>query len=263
MQVTRSCVRAFLLSALLFLAGSILRAQDIAKIADASPAGVASPVILENAGHFDQRTRWLVDSEIGTYAGLGFKPPHTAFGSSIERPLSQRLEVQGSVRFSPDPKLITNDGRALVASARGIVWANRYFGVTGEASYSRLWTDQFDKTAWLPAPGVVFRLNFLGNPTRMYLDYLVPTGSIDNHGIESSRLQGPEYYVESRLASMGPMTMRFGLKWNVYHFLEQGNPQCDGTFGGSVTCHRAGHTTAVTAVTLRFEWAKNVSNKLY
>jgi len=262
-QVTRCGARPFLLGALLFLGGSSSRAQDITRIADASPAGVASPVTLENAGQFDQRTRWLMDSEVGTYAGLGFKPPHTAFGGSIERPLSQRLEAQATIKFSPDPKLITSDGHSLVASARGIVWANRYFGLTGEASYSRLWTDKFDKTAWLPAPGVAFRLKFLGNPTRMYLDYLIPTGSIDNHGVESSRLQGPEYYVESRLASMGPVTMRFGLKWNVYHFLEQGNPQCDGTSGGSATCGRTGHTTAVTALTLRFEWMKNASNKLY
>ena len=181
----------------------------------------------------------------------------------MERPLSERLEAQAAIKFSPDPKLITDNGRSLVASARAIVWANRYFGATGEASYSRLWTSQFNKTAWLPAPGIVFRLKFLGNPTRMYLDYLIPTGSIDTHGIESSRIEGPEYYAESRLASMGPVTMRLGFKLNAYHFFEQGNPQCDGTFGGSATCPRTGRSTAVTALTLRFEWMKDASNTLY
>jgi hypothetical protein len=247
----------------LFLVGNTSKAQDIAKIADSSPASVVLPITPGSDGYFDERTRWLLDSEVGTYAGLGFKPPHTAFGTSIERPLSQRLEAQATIRFSPDPKLITNDGDSFVASARGIVWASRHFGATGQASYSRLWTDEFDKTAWLPAPGVVFRLKFLGNPTRMYLDYVIPAGNIDNHGIESSRLQGPEYYVESRLANIGPVTMRFGLKWNVYHFLEQGNPQCDGTFGGPATCPRTGHTTGVAALTLRFESVKNASNKPY
>jgi len=253
-----------ILSGALFLsAGGVSKAQDVSTIADTPAAGVISSVTPEKAGRFDESTRWLMDSEVGTYAGLGFKLPHTAFGTTIERPLSQRLEAQASAKFSPDRKLITDDGHSLVASARGIFWANHYFGLTGEASYSRLWTSQFDKTAWLPAPGVVFRLSFLGNPTRMYLDYAVPTGSIDAHGIESSRLQGPEYYVESRLASMGPVTMRFGIKWNVYHFLEQGNPECDGTFGGAVTCRRKGDTTAVTALTLRFEWVKNASGRFY
>ena len=263
MQVTRGCGRAFFFCALFLFAGNVSRAQDIAKVSDTSPTSVVSPITAGNDGAFDLHARWLVDSELGTYAGLGFTPPHSAFGSSIEVPLSQRFEVQAAIRFSPDPKLITNDGRALVASTIGIVWVNRYFGVTGQASYSHLWTDEFNKTAWLPAPGVAFRLKFLGNPTRMYLDYVIPTGSIDGHGIESSRLQGPEYYVESRLASVGPMTIRFGLKWNVYHFLEQGNSQCDGTLGGTATCSRTGHTTAVTAVTLRFEKTKKASNQLY
>jgi hypothetical protein len=219
--------------------------------------------MLDSAGRFDERTRWLMDSEVGTYAGLGFEPPHTAFGTTVEHPFSQRLEAQASIRFSPDPKLRTDDGRSLAVWAKGILWANSYFGLSGGTTYSRLWTNQFDKTAWLPAAGVVFRLKFLGRPTRMYLDYLVPTGSIDNHGIESSRIQGAEYYVESRMASKGPLTIRVGLKWNVYHFLERGNPECDGTFGGPVSCRRKGDITGVAAFTLRFEWTKNASSKLY
>ena len=167
----------------------------------------------------------------------------------MERPLSERLEAQAAIKFSPDPKLITDNGRSLVASARAIVWANRYFGATGEASYSRLWTSQFNKTAWLPAPGIVFRLKFLGNPTRMYLDYLIPTGSIDTHGIESSRLKGPEYYAESRLASMGPVTMRLGFKLNAYHFFRTGKPAVRRNFwrirdlpqDGSLDCRHRPH----------------------
>ncbi|MBZ5637852.1 MAG: hypothetical protein LAO51_03745 [Acidobacteriia bacterium] len=255
--------RVCLLCAVLFVIGASSRAQDVAKIADSPPAGVVSPVALEKFSKFDERTRLLVDSELGTYAGLGYKLPHTAFGTSIEHPFSLRLEAQGAIEFSADRKLSTNDGHSVVTSGKAIFWANRYFGITAGASYSRLWTSQFDKAAWHPAPGVVFRLRFLGSPTRMYLDYVVPTGSIDKHGIESSRLQGLEYFVESRVASVGPMTMRFGLKWDVYHLLEQGNPQCDGSLGGLVTCRRKSDTTGAAALTLRFEWLKNASNILY
>lgn len=255
--------RLLLLVALLHILYALCMFTDTIALAQENVAADAPPVAIVKSGGLGESARWLLDSEIGTYAGLGYKLPHTAFGVSMEKPVSRRLELQADTRYSPDRKLITNDGQGLVVSARAIFWANHYFGLTGGTDYSRLWTSQFNKAARHPSPGVVFRLRFLGSPTRMYLDYVVPNGTIDARGIESSRIQGPEYYVESRMASMGPVTMRFGLKWDVYHFLDQGDPLCDGTFGGSVTCRRTGYTTGTAALTLRFEWVKNVSNTLY
>jgi hypothetical protein len=223
----------------------------------------ANPPIAAVEAVSDPHTRWLLNSQVGSFEGLGFKLPFAAFGTSLEKPLSRRIELQAGVMFSSTPKTITNDGHSLIASARAIIWLNDYIGLTGGTDYSRLWTSQFKKAAWAPSPGVVLRLRLLGNPTRMYLDYAVPNKNIDSHGVETSQLQGPEYSVESRVASVGPITFRFGLKLSAYRLLEQGNPQCDGTFGNAVTCPRIVRKAGTAALTMRYEWLKNGSNRLY
>lgn len=231
--------------------------------AQESVVSSSAPLTRAAMADFDPRTRWLLDSEVGSDEGLGYKLPHTAFGVSLEKPIFRRFELQARISDSPDRKAITNDGNTLSTSVGAIAWLHRNFGLYDAMSYSRLWTSQFNKAGWFPRPGVVFRLRLLGIPTRMYLDYVVPTGTIDKKGIESNRLRGVEYFFDARMASVGPLTIRTGLQWNLYHFLDQGDPLCDGTFGKRVTCPRIGHFTATSALTFRFEWLKNASNTMF
>jgi hypothetical protein len=224
---------------------SPLAAQDVQKAVTYSPDY-----------HIDQETRWLINTEIGSYAGLGFKPPHIAIGMSIEKPVSRRFEVDSGVSYSPDRKYITNDGKSFEVSGDTIFWVSHYFGLYQDVTYNRLWTSQFDKRTLAPESGVVFRTLFAGVPTRMYLDYVIPTGRIDSNGIESNRLQGIQYNLIGRLGSIGRTTVRLGFTWQVYHYYDQGNPLCDGTFDGPVTCRRTGHVSGTSALNINFEFGR-------
>src|SRR5271155_3778040 len=66
-------------------------------------------------------TRLLFDSEIGTEANLGYKLPSTAYGLSVEQPLGKRFELQSSLSYSPDKKIITGNGNSFLVSGTGIV----------------------------------------------------------------------------------------------------------------------------------------------
>ena len=195
----------------------------------------------------DHRPRLLFDSEIGSQTSLGYKLPSTAFGPSLEIPVAKRMEFQVSSAYSPDRKAITNDGNSLKLSSSAIRFANDRVGFIATIERNWLWTSQFDKSAWLPSAGVVFRSDYSG-PGRLYLTYVLPTGCVwatasNPCKIQSNRLQGIEVRQDIRSRSH----LRWGLRGGFYRFCDQGNPN-DPPAG------RKCHFAATTLVTLRFEF---------
>jgi hypothetical protein len=195
----------------------------------------------------DHRPRLLFDSEIGSQTSLGYKLPSTAFGPSLEIPVAKRMEFQVSSDYSPDRKAITNDGNSLKLSGSAISFANYRVGFIATIERNWLWTSQFDKSAWLPSAGVVFRSDYSG-PGRLYLTYVLPTGCVwatagNPCKIQSNRLQGIEVRQDIRSSSH----TRWGFKAGFYRFCDQGNPN-DPQAG------RKWHFATTALATLRFEF---------
>lgn len=190
----------------------------------------------------------MLDSSIGSSAGLGYKLPDTTFGFSIEKAVGQKFEVQVSAAYSPTHKYITNDGESLLAGASGLYWVNWRFAVLGGAKFSQLWTSQFEKVAFYPVAGLVFRTMWMHeNAGRIYVTYEFPTGCVwatasNPCVIQSSRLTGVNFNPEFRVFSH----TRAGLEMGIWHFCDQGNPQ-DPAAG------RSCHVTGTTAIKFRFE----------
>lgn len=172
------------------------------------------------AGKLPQ-TRWLFDFETGGDSGLGYKLPHIAAGTALERSVGKRLEFQGRLSYSPDKKYITNDGNSINMSTGVLFWVTDRLALYGDIGKSYLWTSQFNKSATFPSVGVVFRDHLGGVPGRLYISYFLPTGCQwgANCPIQSSRLQGPETYWEHRLWPR----FRLGFSIGVYHILNQSN----------------------------------------
>ena len=171
----------------------------------------------------DQRPRLLLDSEIGSAASLGFKFPATSFGPSIELPVENHFEFQSSALYSPDQKLITNDGNALNVSGAAIGFVNSRLGIIGKLEHSSLWTSQFTETNWAPSAGLVLRNNYLGQG-RLYATYVFPTGCVwatttNPCPLQSKRLQGIDLRQDARF---GPH-QRWGFDFGLYHFCDQSN----------------------------------------
>jgi hypothetical protein len=204
----------------------------------ASAAAQALPVAKEPA------MRWLVDFELGTKVGLGFKLPHTAFRLSYEQPIGARVELQGSVFLSPDKSNTTNDGESVGADLGVLLWETHRLAITGSVTASYLWTSQVRRGTTSPAFGVVIRDNFGNLPGRLYLTYMVPTGCEwgVRCSVQSERLQGPQGYWEHRLYPQ----IRLGVHFGVYHRLYQSNPLLP-------NIPRSGQWTGDSYVVIRFE----------
>jgi hypothetical protein len=216
----------------LFLAPLFVLGFVVSSSGQAYPAGKQST------------TLWTLNADTGSDAGLGFKLPHLALGVSFERPIGKRFELLGGVSYSPDRKYITNDGNSFSMSATSLFWINGRFAVSGTLYQSFLWTSQFNKRAWAPAPGIVIRDNF-GAPGRLYIDYVLPTGCQWGAScpIQSNRLQGPEFEWEHLLWPRFALGFHLGF----YRVLNQANP-LDRAAG------RTGEWTGDSYLVMRYEF---------
>jgi hypothetical protein len=193
---------------------------------------------------------WMVDSSIGTDAGLGYKLPSLRYGISLERPITSRIELQVSTTYSPDHKFITNDGNSFLASAQSLFWINHRVAAVGGMHFSRLWTSQFNKSAFFPLVGIAIRDRWMGElPGRMYITYEFPTGCVWATAgnpclLQSNRLQGVNFDQEFRVWPH----LRVALLYGFYNFCDQGNP-----FAPNVP--RSCHYTVTSALQFRFEFA--------
>jgi len=199
-------------------------------------------------------TRWMLDTETGSEAGLGFKMPHISTGISFERPVTRRFELQGQVSYSPDKKYITNDGNSLKMKSTGLYWISPSLALTGSLRHSNLWTSQFNKSFWGPSGGIAIREDLTGYPGRIYLEYLLPTGCQWGAScpIQSNRIQGAEIYWESLMGSH----IRVGFRFGFYHFLDQGSPL-------SPDIPRTGHVTGTSLIILRYDFRRMSLDDLY
>jgi len=200
------------------------------------------------AGRVEGGSRLLIDAQAGSASGLGYRLPDLVFGVTAEIPIKTRWEVQGAAKWSPDRKYITGDGNEAVIGARGVLWVNSWLAASGQVRYSRLWTSQFDKAAWVPSAGVVLRDRWYGLPGRAYFDYVFPTGcqwaTVANPcTIQSNRESGIEGFQEFRIYSH----WRMGIRAAWVRFAEQSN-QNDRAAG------RIWRNTGTVDVVLRYEF---------
>lgn len=193
---------------------------------------------------------WMLDSSVGTDAGLGHVLPSLRYGVSLERSITPRVELQVSAAYSPDHTFTTNDGNSLLASGQGLFWFNHRFAAVGGMHFARLWTSQFDKSAFFPLAGIAIRDRWMGElPGRMYIYYEFPTGCVlatatNPCNIQSNRLQGANFDQEFRVRPH----LRVGFLFGFYHSCDQGNP-----FAPNVP--RSCHYTVTSALQFRFEFA--------
>lgn len=227
------------------------------------------------------QTRVYGSFEAANDEGLGYNLPVVDFGGGLDQGFGNRFELDSFGAYAVAHKAVIDSGQELVISETPIFWAAHHFGVTGQIRYTHLWTSKYSKGTYLPtlgipasylpslasftyAPGVVFRATLAGIPSRLWVDYVIPTGTINAAtGIESNRLSGLEGTWEASMWNMGPFTLRLTINPAYYHGYSQGDPVCDGTYGGPVTCPRASWNTYAVALGAKFVFPRDSKTKVW
>ena len=212
------------------------------------------------------------------YRGLGYSLPVVDFGVGLDKSFGSHFEIDTFGSYEIAHKQVLGNGHEILATVIPIIWIDRTVGITGEVIYAHLYTSAYDKGTFLPesisqlapsaesfiiTPGVVFRTSPAGLPSRMWLNAIIPTGSINRTtGIESNRESGVQFTWEADMYNVGPFTMRAEIEPSYLHGYSQSNPICDGTDPGPVTCPRQGWSTYSIGLAVKFVWPRD-TNKVW
>jgi hypothetical protein len=158
----------------------------------------------------------------------------------VELPLAHHFEWDVRDTFSPlESHIALGHGWANQAEAGGIVWIEKSFGVDGLLTDSTYDVPRLVKSNTYTKMGASFRSAYGGVPLRIFLNYVREVSPPVSHGVESSHLNAGNFRAEATIACSKHFCYRTVLDMSVGHILEQGNPECDGTWGAT-TCRRRG-----------------------
>jgi hypothetical protein len=202
---------------------------------------------------FAQRS--VTTGTVETDGGLGYTFPVVDLTQSVEFPM-KGFELDPAVTYSVAHKIGINNGYELSGNLAGDIWLTNSFGLADNVSYTRLKNSNYQKNSFLIEPGVAFRNERLQSKFTFY--GLIPNGTIQN-GIESNRVSGLQFNWQMLMGSAGPFTIRANLLTGYYHGYSQGNPECDGTYGGPITCPRESWNTGNVEVGISFVFPKQKS----
>jgi hypothetical protein len=163
---------------------------------------------------------------LGCYNSLGYKPPVLTFGPTLYIAANKWVEFSAGGDIGLARKWITNDGHSASFGGGMIAWMpGQKIGVFVDVGKTYEWTSQFKKHSFDYSYGLTFRTQLAHFPTRISVDYVLPTGCVwatqtNPCTIQSSRLQGPEVNLNQRVFP----NLRWASTFGLYHFCEQGNP---------------------------------------
>jgi hypothetical protein len=157
-----------------------------------------------------------------------------------EFPFLKHYELDLKDTFSPiETHVALGGGRANVVSGTGFVWLTQKFGFVGAASDSMYDVTKVSKDGDYAFGGVAYRANVGGFPARFTFEYTQQfNNGIAPSGVESSHLKGADIGYTMVFGCFKSACVRTSEDLVFGHVLTQGNPQCDGTFGTTVTCAR-------------------------
>lgn len=152
---------------------------------------------------------------------------------ALEVPFLKHYELDLKDTFSPlESHVALGGGRANIASAGGIVWISKSYGLTGRVEDSSYNVTKVTKDANYAFGGLAYRGVIGGLPARLTLTYIRQfNNGITPTGLESSHLQGVDFGYTVRFGCLGAVCIRQSADYVVGRILEQGNPRCDGTLG--------------------------------
>jgi hypothetical protein len=164
--------------------------------------------------------QFLLDSGIGYEPGYQF--PSVAVGASVELPISDRVELQGKISYTPTKAFVASNRDRLGATGGALFWITQRFAATAFLERGHVWASQYNLKGWGPSVGIVVRERWHGSPGRLYLSYVIPTGCQwgPNCLIQSSRTTGGKITWDHRVFPH----WRFGAELGLYRSLNQGNP---------------------------------------
>jgi hypothetical protein len=183
---------------------------------------------------------------LGASGANAFDNMSAGLTAGLYVPFLHRYEFDLQDVYSPyESHVGLGSGHANIASAAGLVWLGKNWGVSTKIEDSGYSVTQVSKTAFYATGGLVKRVYVFGVPTRISFGYAQQVNNGIVNGIETSHLRGAYLGFDGRLYCNSYSCLRIIEQFSIGHVLTQGNPVCDGTIGngsqvGWGPCPRSG-----------------------
>lgn len=197
------------------------------------------------------QTRFLV----GADGGDSFNNYFLGIRASLEAPLGKHFEADESVSFFPiENKPSYGKGVSYSLEPGATVWANTTSGFEGSFHHTGYTVTTVKKTEDFVFAGYVYKHTMVGFPTRFHFDYVREVNDgISSNGTEMNHLQGGAFSFDSRIGCFRFACVRDQTTLLAGRVLDQGNPVCDGTYTGKITCPRNSNLSGGFEMTFMFE----------
>jgi|HubBroStandDraft_2_1064218.scaffolds.fasta_scaffold00006_50 hypothetical protein len=176
---------------------------------------------------------------IGASGGESFGNLSLGLTVEVEAPIAHYFELDLRDTFDPlESHISLGSGYDNIVTVEPVLWIKHGFGLDGRVDWSQYHVTKVSKHGTYVYGGISTRGVWLDAPVRVMLDYFREVNNgIYGHGIETSHLQGGSMYLEAQVGCSKHVCYYTTLEMAVGGLLEQGNPQCDGSFS-RVTCPR-------------------------
>jgi hypothetical protein len=175
---------------------------------------------------------------IGASGGESFG--NLSLGPTVEiRVPIRRSELNLRDTFDPlESHIALGGGYDNVATVEPVLWLKHGFGLDARVDWSQYHVTDISKHDSYVYGGIAMRGQWLDAPIRVMLDYFREVNNgVYGRGIETSHVQGGSLYLEAQVGCSKHVCYYTTLETAVGALLEQGNPQCDGSFS-KITCPR-------------------------
>lgn len=209
----------------------------------------------QETGGFQLRSNERPRVTVGVGGGSLYSNTTISVVSGVEIPI-HRFEIDARNEFSPyENHTGLGTGTAELLRGTGILWA-RSVGLAGNYEYNE-YTTSIHKGMRKVFAGVILRKSLDGVPSRFEFDYV---RQVQNHlvgGTESAYLQGGRFAMTTRMGCTGSVCSRLAWEMQGGRVFLQGNPICDGTFSGPVTCARQSAISGGVKASFVIEFPRN------
>lgn len=202
---------------------------------------------------------------VGPSGGDVYNSAFGAVAGRVEIPLGSRFEIQGDGQISPYlGKESLGSGWGYKYGLTGRWWFTPSWSIDGEAEGSQYAVTATSKTEYFSQFGFSHRQLWFGVPTRFGFHYVreFANGLLPN-GDETNHLNGGSVTIDSRFGCTWKMCIRLYTEIQGGAVENQGNPVCDGSLGGPITCRRTWSDGGGASMTLYFEFPRRNEFNLF
>lgn len=193
---------------------------------------------------------------IGGTTGEDYNNAYYGLASRLEVPIGSRFEIDGNASIGKESKSGYGTGYFYDFSPTGYVFPFREWGGNISIGKTSYFLNSISKQEYYSQCGITYRKDSPNIPIWWDLDYVweIKNG-ISPDGTETNHLKGIENVFDFNIGCSKKLCYRFDISSEAGKFLNQGNPQCDGSYGID-TCPRSSSFGGGIGATFYLEFPK-------